>query len=321
MKHIAIVGAGQLGSRHLQGLANVTIPCTLYMVDPAQESLDLAKQRFCEMPDNTNIFALHSLKHISELPKQIDLAILATTADVRLKLLEGLLSQSEVKYVVLEKVLFQREDDYGYADQLLRSQGVKAWVNCPRRMFNIYKQLRDFFSEEPVLSMQVSGGDWGLGCNGVHFIDIFSYLTGKLVDSYDSGQLDCGFYPGKRPGFIEFGGTLIGRAGDSRLWLTAANGSTARHLIMLRTEQRSCIIDEQAGQAWFMNEQQGWRNESFVLPYQSQLTGDVCMAILLRGICDLPEYSASAAMHLPFIRVLQKHIAKSDQQIKICPIT
>ncbi|NTV49352.1 MAG: Gfo/Idh/MocA family oxidoreductase [Geobacteraceae bacterium] len=321
MYHIAVIGAGQLGSRHLQGLSHITVPSMLYLVDLSNTALDLAQQRLSEMPPNDNIKDVICFSEIANLPKQIDLVILATTANVRFMLLERLLVHSEVKNIVLEKVLFQQEDEYERAGDLLKSHGVKAWVNCPRRLFEIYRKVRDFFCDHPLHSMQVYGGDWGLGCNGIHFADLFHFLSGKVIEEYDASQLDSGVYPGKRTAFVEFGGTLIGRFGAAQLWLTAMNGSTSRHLIMLRAEKRSCLLDEQAGQAWFMDEQVGWNNSPFTTPYQSQMTGDIAMSILQRGNCDLPDYPTSAAIHLPFIRILQQHLSKTDTNISACPIT
>lgn len=322
MYQIAVIGAGQLGSRHLQGLSLVTVQCAFYLVDPSREALDVARERLAEMPLNDNIKDVICLSEIAELPEQIDLVILATTSNVRFMLLERLLAHCEVKNIILEKVLFQREVEYEQAGRLLEAHGVKAWVNCPRRMFEFYRYVRKYFNDNNRLQyMQVYGGDWGLGCNGIHFADLFSFLTGKVVDEYDASQLDSNSYPGKRSAFVEFGGTLIGRTGNLQLSLTAVNGSSSRHLIMLRSEKRSCFIDEQAGQAWFMDEQDGWSNVSFNAPYQSQMTGDVAMSILQTGKCNLPDYATSAAIHLPFIHILRQHIAKTDPNLSACPIT
>jgi len=321
MNKIAVIGAGQLGSRHLQGLSLIDVPCTFYLIDPFQPSLDQARQRLLEMPVNKNVCEVLSFTDITELPKQIDLAILATTADVRFVTLEALLAQSKVKSVVLEKVLFQREDEYERAGRLLDMHGAKAWVNCPRRVYDIYHQAREFFRDDLVLSMQVHGGEWGLGCNGIHFSDLFSYLTGNVIEHYDSNLLDDATFSSKRPEFVEFSGTLIGRTGKSQLELTANRSSIARHLIMLRAENRTCLIDERAGRALCMDEKDGGRGEPLSLPYQSQLTCDLAKTILKQGNCELPDYQTSAAIHLPFIQVLQNHILKIVSNVTGCPIT
>ena len=52
MHSIAIIGAGQLGSRHLQAIARLTMPARVYLVDPSDAARDVARQRFGEMPAN-----------------------------------------------------------------------------------------------------------------------------------------------------------------------------------------------------------------------------------------------------------------------------
>ena len=44
MKISLIIGAGQLGSRHLQGLLKLTQEQVVYVLDPSNDSLSIAKQ-------------------------------------------------------------------------------------------------------------------------------------------------------------------------------------------------------------------------------------------------------------------------------------
>jgi predicted dehydrogenase len=46
MKSIVIIGAGQLGSRHLQALRLIDEPIRIQVVDPSHESLKVAEERF-----------------------------------------------------------------------------------------------------------------------------------------------------------------------------------------------------------------------------------------------------------------------------------
>ena len=319
---VAVIGVGQLGNRHLQGLYGLSDHCILYMVDPVPNALDRARVQLKDASSNCLVHKIVACTELAELPDELDLAIVATTSEVRLPVLEKLLARCEVKRLILEKILFTREDEYERAQTLLDSRDVTAWVNCPRRMYEIYRQVREFFSDIVIHHMQVYGCGWGLGCNGIHFVDLLNYLTGVVVEEYDTGLLDPSTYPSKRRGFVEFGGTLIGRTGSTQLWLTDSNESYARHIITLRGQDRSCLIDELGGKAWFLVEREGWRSISFNIPYQSQLTGEVAMRILETGASFLPNYRTSAAIHLPFIRALTRHyIETSDSTAVVCPIT
>ena len=44
MKKIALIGAGQLGSRHLQGLAKSDLCLSIEVVEPFEGSKNIAKQ-------------------------------------------------------------------------------------------------------------------------------------------------------------------------------------------------------------------------------------------------------------------------------------
>ena len=124
MYQIAIIGAGQLGSRHLQALARLTTECEITVIDPSLESLAVAKQRFEEMPVNKAVCVVGYGTSVDELPVELDYVVVATGADVRLKVLQSLLARSTVRYMLLEKVLFQRLGDYEVTNQ--QGQG-KYW--------------------------------------------------------------------------------------------------------------------------------------------------------------------------------------------------
>ena len=46
MFNVAIIGAGQLGSRHLQGLKLAASPLSITVMDSSEESLKVAKARY-----------------------------------------------------------------------------------------------------------------------------------------------------------------------------------------------------------------------------------------------------------------------------------
>ena len=50
-KKVVIIGAGNIGSRHLQALKAVKIPLEIFVIDPSQASLDLSKERYKSMPE------------------------------------------------------------------------------------------------------------------------------------------------------------------------------------------------------------------------------------------------------------------------------
>ena len=263
---LAIVGAGQLGSRHLQALARLSLPCEIDVVDPSSQSLEIARQRFDEIPPNAAIRAVRYHSAIDALPKTLDYVIVATTSDVRLRVIEALLKHASIGSMLLEKVLFQRVDEYARAQELLESHQVRTWINCVNRVFPIYSEIREFFAAEPLRYFQVRGGDWGLGCNSIHYLDILGMLTNALPESICTESLDRTLVQSKRKNYQEFTGILRGTySGEVAFEIASLAQSSAPLQLMFRSEKRSCVFDEKSGAAVFFTTENGgeWKMKNF----------------------------------------------------------
>ncbi|NYT39226.1 Gfo/Idh/MocA family oxidoreductase [Sphingomonas sp. R-74633] len=322
MRKLAVIGAGQLGSRHLQALMKLTFPCEIWVMDPSAASLDTARERASVIAQGAD-HKLYFTQQLTELPRALDYVIVATAADVRWKVLQQLLGASSVRYLLLEKVLFQDLAHYDAAQQLFASCGTSVWVNCTRRAYPIYDRVRDFFAGRPLWQMNVSGGEWGLGCNGVHFLDLYAFLGGETVNAFSTDALDPQVIASKRSGFHEFTGTLTGTSPSGRFEATSRGDSGEPIIIELRAEGRSCVLDEATGTAFFGDHaEKRWTTEDFTNPFLSDVGAQIAEGLLSRGECQLPTYAESAACHVPFVRALASFAARYiGQPANICPIT
>jgi hypothetical protein len=189
-------------------------------------------------------------------------------------------------------------------------------------MFPFYASLKQFFGDEPPVSMQVTGTNWGLGCNGVHFADLFAYLSEDSELKYDAHLLDSVVHPSKREGFYEFSGTLVGRHAGKQIELQASVTGTARHLIVLRSSSKIAIVDEVGGVARLLAEDGVWVEQQFSMPYQSQLTGIIASEVLAGRAPSLPDFATSSRIHVAFIEPLLAHFnGVSGTNVSACPIT
>lgn len=322
MHNIAIIGAGQLGRRHLQGLAQSNLKANLYVVDPSESSLEAARLSLDEVQSQgVQEKFLHYCGSVADLPVRMDLVIVATTADVRLDVLQALCASAPPRYLVLEKVLFQRLADYHVAEQLFTEHGIVAWVNCTRRIFPVYQNLREFFSDDQVRSMEVAGGEWGLGCNSIHFLDFLQFLAGAGQVSILTDGLSPEVIKSKRSGFVEFSGTLRGNIGNAEFRLTSVAGSSKRHLISLHASgSKSVFIDEARGELW-KHEGSEAKLEKFSLPYVSQTSRTLAEDILNTSYCQLTPYSESKILHIPLLQALGCHLSGSSVSVDSCLIT
>ena len=175
---VAIIGGGgNLGSRHLQALALTQIPLTVEVVDVSDKFLDVAKERWNQMPQNSLVQSINFYKNIEDLKSDLDVVIVATSSLPRRSIVEKLLETKNVKYLVLEKVLFPKLSDYDAVQRLLAEKNVKTFVNCGRRNTFFYKQMRELFKSEKHVSMHASAVDLGLGCNTIHFLDTYCFIS------------------------------------------------------------------------------------------------------------------------------------------------
>lgn len=324
MFNIAIIGAGQLGSRHLQGLARLDLDCRYYVVDPSAQSLQIAKNRVEELGnpginDRIEYHASHG-----ELPDVVDYVVVATAADVRLRVLQELLKARTVRNLLLEKVLFQRVEDYQLATELLGDLSTRVWVNCPRRTFPIYQTVRTFFENRTLLQFQVNGGNWGLGCNAIHFLDLLGFLNGHVPSNLSVAALDKTIWPSKRSNFYEFTGTLRGECGPTSFDITSIHQSSMRLMLTVRAEDRSCFIDEVAGQAFFYDQTANcaWTPKSFQNPFVSEQSTAIAREVLVNASSGLTSFDESVSYHLPLIKALAAHAENiSGFPHNLCPIT
>lgn len=319
MYNIVVIGAGQLGSRHIQSIKSTRHQCKLYVVDSVRESLEKTKAIFESTQVDSLIQEVYYCENSNSLPEVIDFLLISTGSRPRAAIFEDIASRHQIKNVVFEKVLFQKESDYHEVAAILTKRGIKAWVNCPRRMYDGYKALQPLFKDKTV-NMTVSGGLWGMGCNSIHFLDVYSFLTGSTDYTLSVDGLDHDILDSKRAGYKEFTGTLTARfANGGTVVLHSANNAIS-HLITLSSEDTFCCVSEVVKKCWIRSLE---RNEvvTFPVPYQSQLTSIVLDSILDNGTCELASYEESSRIHLPLIKGLIAFLNKNGIDTDNCPIT
>lgn len=303
IRTILLIGAGQLGSRYLQGLAKFELPLNIYVYDIHSESLMVAERRWSEVFKAEIGHKVAFSTALDSVAPLVDIAIVATTADVRPKALAEACKHSCVRYWILEKVLAQSECDLNEIQACINTDG-RAWVNTPRRMMPWHQQIRSQLCLTQPMTLKVAGGSWGLACNSVHFLDLLSWWSGETLQEVKTGRLDSNWFQSKRPGNWEIGGTLEARfSGGSRALLIANAGGSAGYSMQVSDGKLSWEINEALGFAL--------RSDGISiggrLPYQSEMSADLVAGILATGECALPTLLESTALHRVFIRSMQEH--------------
>lgn len=314
MKKIHIIGAGQLGSRHLQALKNVKIPLKVKVIDPSKESLKVAKERYDSMAGPGD----HEIEFCQTIPAadgEIDLAIVVTNSNVRRQVVEDLLGQAKVKNLILEKLLFQKKEDHKAVAKLLKKSGSRAWVNCSMRNMPFYAGLKKELNGSKI-SYFVTGSQYGLITNSIHYIDHMAYLAGDLDYSIDTTGLDVKPIASKRKGFLELTGTLNihFKSGSSGTLVCYPTGDLPTQ-VEIHSDRFRCISRESENKAWVQKASNGWKWEEVEarIPYQSEATANLVDNIFKTGDCPLVSFEDSVKLHLPLLEALKKHLNKNSK--------
>jgi hypothetical protein len=329
VNNILVIGAGQLGSRHLQGLAKSTGAMNITVVEPNISNMEIAISRFKEI-DGYDRHVINIFRSLSEITGQlIDIAIIATNADIRAKITKQLLGLLDVHHIIFEKVAFQSEDQFTDIIQLLQVKGIKSWVNCPRRFYPFYQFLKEYLKGKGPLKLEAFGVDWGLACNAVHHIDLLAYLSGEMTYEVDMNQLKNEIYPSKRKNFIEFYGSFSGKSlsGNSfRLTCEKNREENERPSLLYRidTDEEYIMINEALGIAEFFskNSPKAHRTEEVQIIYQSGLTHIQVRQVLQNGFSCLPGIEESFKIHKPLLKILKdQYFQVTGKNIDELPIT
>lgn len=313
-RRILIAGAGQLGSRYLQGLAKSLEPLDIYVFDPSAESLGNAEQRWNEIQPA----AAHEVRYelsLATLPRIMDLAIVSSTADVRAKLIAKIERHADIEYWVLEKVLTQSVAEIDILKNILN--GKLTWVNTPMYLWPLYARLRQLYRTGGAIEASFEGFR-GLACNAIHYIDFVSRFNGAPVTHVDTSDLNAEWYFAKRDGFYEVDGQIAVNFADGSKLKLASNRNNLGYKVNIKIDGDDWQVSEASGTA---RADDGRIIQGEVVA-QSQLTTPLVQAIFSGAPCDLPTLTESAQQHLFLLNALLDHWNRHmPNKINRLPIT
>ncbi len=313
-----IAGAGQIGSRHLQGLVKCKFGLQIVVFDPSPAALATAKFRWEEAGGKGS---KHTVRWLEKFPsdlQSVDVAFITSSSRGRTNLVETISNLANIRYWILEKVLAQSGDELKRMESALTGCDG-AWVNKPRRMMNWHRSLKRLFTNAGPFNVDYSAGLWGLACNSIHFIDLVSWWSDEVLISVDSNALDCHWYESKRHGFYEITGELVCRFSSGSVLKLRSEKEASPGLIQVECND---------GEVWNIDEARGIAKNSDstrsdgCVELQSDLSGRLADEILQTGACNLPTFVESAAMHSIFLDALLAHWNRSTlRRDSLVPIT
>lgn len=303
MKSVILIGCGNIGFRHLQALVQLDTPIHLTIVEPNEQGWDRIRALLKDAGD-THQFDLQA--RLPDNATEFALAVVATSAMHRRGVIEDLLNHHKVDTMILEKVLFQRLEDFDAVGARLDQAGVSVFVNCGRRYFEGYRALRAELSPKGPIDLLVTGNVYGLGSNAVHFLDLAEFLNGAPLTKVDTTGLLEGAITAKRAGCIELFGTLTAQlANGARVTVDCRPMGPISVETQLSVGSEGVIVNEVARRVLH-----GTEDSAFAMKNVSEYPEIYSDA--LAGRSALVPYIDSCRQHKFFLSAVLDHLGLPD---------
>ena len=176
---VCIIGLGRMGRRHLQVVNKLGMEI-VGVFDPLPESIQLAQEEYCFLRDI--IFASAEAMLKSTCPEAI---VVASTAPSHCEYVIQA-AQAGVRYILCEKPMAVSIAECSRMISICTEYGASLAVNHQMQFMEQYtavKQLSNSFEMGGLKSVTVSGSNFGLAMNAVHYFEMFRYLTGEKLEN------------------------------------------------------------------------------------------------------------------------------------------
>ena len=286
--NVLIVGCGNLGYRHSQGVLSsrfIAMPSTtIDLFDIEIIAAESLKQRLIVESCLTEAPRIQVLKRINDFSDHYDLVIDATTANTRPKLTRDLKAIVASKWWILEKPISQSAQGIAELQRLFRDELV--WVNIPRRMTNLYSSVAKEIASMNFgnLELSVSGQNWGLASNAIHFLELYRYLSGGSVSAVSASAI-VEWCASKRAGFFECYGEIVFQTDSGVIELSCFKGENFQREVRLSGSEDLIKIYEESG----LVDVNGSLKKFNRLSLQSEMTGVVLDELMQSETCRLPQ--------------------------------
>lgn len=312
-----VVGFGGMGCRHAQSILSAGLTSRVSVVDSSADVFNTNLNRI-GYTFNEVIYC----KDIESVPDKIDVAIVATSAGPRFEIVKKLVERG-VKIFLLEKVLFQSDDQFKEIIQLLDGNQCQAFCNLPNRYFTNYVELRNKVAalKPGKISMNVIGGEFGLACNTIHYADLFEYLIGEKIVITNSNLVVAEKGNKRGSQYKELIGTLSFKSLISSHQLNVCSnlGFEGGVVVDIRINDESFLFFENSNIEYFFSEKNIGSKE-FILTPSSKLTSQIITDIL-DGKCKLPDVKENYSLHKELFSAFNPVFGLPLSSQTVCPIT
>ncbi|GAA0857203.1 hypothetical protein [Aliiglaciecola litoralis] len=314
MKRILLVGAGNLGSRHLQSIAKLEQPVNVVVVEPNIQAREIAKSRWQEIPTS----AIHSLSFVSmnDLEPGFDIAVVATLSIDRLPIIKRLI-ELQVPNILSEKVIFQSVQLYQQALDFLATSNSQIYINYIYRFSNVIQDIQRECAKK-VVNLDVNAGNVELGCNLIHYLDLGAFLnSGADITKLEVDVLAVQNNNPRHTSLKSFYGVATAEYSNGAiLRASLLDDPSIDYTLKATADSHQYLINETKRKAYFTDKPLC----EFDAPRVSDTTLEVINS-LQQNRCVLPTLSDAFKVNQLMLDSLNMSHFGADDASLLCPIT
>ena len=303
--NVLVVGCGELGRRHIQGIVKSVNKPVVYVIDNDPKAIALLKSFLVNNLERSRYPAIKVIdflkKDLVSLPV-FDLVIVATTALARGELLGNLSPFIRTKHWLIEKPIGQSSAEIKSIAKWASDRS--AFVNHPRRMMSWYQSISNNFIDTGPIKLTALYPKFGIACNTSHLIDLINWWTEAIPASVSVDGLNENWNRSKRKGFWDIEGLLKIKFSDGSAIELQSNKEVKKSVLEIEfAGTKRCIIEEDLGIARFSSGEVIMGN----MQYQSEISGMLLDQLYETGKCDLPSLNIMAVCNELFVERLLQH--------------
>ena len=201
ISNILIIGLGKMGMAHLESFAKRK-DCFFYLIEKNIYRRRILKKKIKNLSINFNLLSIIPKK------KKIDFAIIATNPKERFAVTTKLIKTNSIKFLFLEKYLFNNILEYKIIGKLIKRKKIKTYVNIWSEIFIKVTNLSKLNSNNFTIDVFLT--DYTILTNLIHFYYLFYVMVPnkkigidfskfkiKKIGTYHDGKGEINFKNGK----------------------------------------------------------------------------------------------------------------------------
>lgn len=314
--NVLLIGLGNIGLRYLESLNKIKLNLNVFLKD---KNLKISKTIYNKFISNNNIkknIKIKVIRSFNDIHERVDLVILSSTSEGRYQIIKNVYDKLVVKNWIIEKVIAQNIIDLKKILKIIKKNNSNAYVSTIKKLEDIYKFIRNKFQKK-IQYISLTGKNWGMACNSIHYIDLFEYLLNSKIRSlYFLNKKK--WFLSKRKFFFEVDGVILVKfCNGATAKISCSNNYSVQKKIKLKLVNGNKIeISDDKKFILYNKNIKRFNNQ-----YLSDLMPKVIKNILLGLDSRLTNIDSSIRQHILLIKEFlfnwNKIYKKSDKKIYI----